>query len=249
MLWHEGRMYAIVAVRARSANLERSDIDALLDAQAASTLRTVEAFVAGEAYDVEIVVGHVNGHDSSGLRRIHDDERSVCVSYLRHTGDIVNVACQVGGMRDCGDSGVRRKCGLESLVIQRPVGGDWHDRYLGQTGILCAEQRAENGIVRCRCRHGMIAWLEKPANRDVERFSRVVSECHLFRVGIPEQVGDLLSCREHGHSRIERGFMHASAHTAERVNRMCDGHRHLRWLHAGGRCVIEVDHGFPSKMG
>ena len=237
------RLFAVVGVNAGTAAEQRSKLYTRPDAQAAGSLRTHQALVAGEAEHVNVHALHVDRYRTCRLRCIDNQKGTVCVRHCTDFGDIEQVSGQIGCMRADNGLGFRSKERFHILIadIALTIRRYKIHRYAARLQII---QRTEHGIVLQISRNDVIAGRKQTVECNIQRLGGVRGEHNMVRTRTAEQLRQLTPRLEH-HAR--RGKRHTVC-TARCIScgkngvfdRLCD----FRRLVQRGRCVIQINHDF-----
>ena len=237
------RLFAVVGVNAGTAAEQRSKLYTRPDAQAAGSLRTHQALVAGEAEHVNVHALHVDRYRTCRLRCIDNQKGTVCVRHCTDFGDIEQVSGQIGCMRADNGLGFRSKERFHILIadIALAVRRYKIHRYAARLQII---QRTEHGIVLQIGRNDVIAGRKQTVDCNIQRLGGVCGEHNMVRTRTAEQLRQLTPRLEH-HAR--RGKRHTVC-TARCISCGKDGVfdrlRDFRRLVQRGRCVIQINHDF-----
>ena len=240
-LGHARGMMPVVAVRTRTAHLQRLDLHAFRHGEAARALGAVQALVPGERHDVQPIAPHVDGHDARRLGRVRHQQRAALAAQARDAGDVVHVAGEVGSMGHRRQPRSRKRR-LQRVVVERAARVVGHHDHLATALVRQTVQRAQHRIVRGGRGHQLVSRPREPGDGGVQRLGGVAGEGYARRIGRTEQPSQLLARPEHGIARVERRLVHTAAHAPEAVDGPLHRLGHLGRLDGGGGRVVEVDH-------
>ena len=209
--------------------------------QAAGALGSQQAFVAGEAENVDLHLLDINGKYARCLRSVRHQQQAMTPGQLSHLTDIYQVSSKVGAMGAYDGPGVGLDGGLECLHLKAtlPVcrqNGQFH------APILHFIEWAQNRIVLHSSGDDMISRLQDPFNGYVQGFRGVGRKGDLLRaLGVKQFCQSQSGIKDHTVC-IQGSLVCPTARVAQAAQGAGYRFHHTVRFMPGGGGIVQINH-------
>ena len=236
------RLIGIDGIDARAADAAGANVQVLAHDHASDPHGAEQGFVAGKGDDVDSPRIHADGKHTGALACVDHQESARLPGNLADGFQILHRSEHVGSMIDHDHPGLGRDGSTDIVRIHVTLCVPCYMCDVHAMVALQMSEGAQDGIVLEAGRHHMVAALEQPEKRNVQRISGVLREHHAVRIAaVVEKRGQqptrLLDHLFRLHGQLVAGAARVDPVVAEEL--VHGGVDHLR-LGPAGRSVIEV---------